>query len=86
MELESLVVPQANAAEEAGRLLRDVPKLWNGGNLDERKKLLLAMLDADYLDSKETRSIVVIKPESPQEEFMNQVRWLASTPSGVLQS
>jgi len=31
-ELESLVVPQANAAEEAGWLLRDLPKLWKGAS------------------------------------------------------
>ena len=27
LEMESLVVPQANAAEEAGRLVQDLPRL-----------------------------------------------------------
>jgi site-specific DNA recombinase len=46
MELESLAVPQANAAEEAGKLIKDLPKLWEEANLAERRKLLLTMLDA----------------------------------------
>ncbi len=65
MELESLVVPQANAAEEAGALIRDLPGLWGGANLEERRKLLLTMLDAVYVDSKESRSIVAIRPKAP---------------------
>ena len=51
MELESLVVPHANAAEEAGKLLNDLPELWAGANLEERRKLLLAMLDVVYVDA-----------------------------------
>ena len=33
MELESLVVPQANAAEEAGKLIMNLPKLWAEANM-----------------------------------------------------
>ncbi|MDO8491395.1 MAG: hypothetical protein Q7T04_05205, partial [Dehalococcoidia bacterium] len=65
MELESLVVPQANAAEEAGKLIQDLPKLWAGANLSERRKLLLSMLDAVYVDAKEEKRIVGIKPKPP---------------------
>ena len=65
MELESLVVPQANAAEEAGKLIMNLPKLWNEANLEERRKLLLTMLDAVYVDAKQTKSIVDIKPKPP---------------------
>jgi hypothetical protein len=63
MELESLIVPQANAAEEAGKLLKDIPKLWAGANLEERRKLLLTMLDAVYVDAKEDKCIVAVKPK-----------------------
>jgi site-specific DNA recombinase len=63
MELESLVVPEANAAEEAGRLVLDLPNLWAGGNLTERRKLLLAMLDAVYVDPREDKRIVALKPK-----------------------
>jgi len=41
MELESLVVPQANAAEEAGKLLNDLPELWAGANLENKCGILI---------------------------------------------
>jgi len=65
MELESLVVPHANAAEEAGRLIKNLPKLWSEANLAERRKILLAMLDAVYVDAKEEKRIMAIKPKPP---------------------
>jgi len=65
MELESLTVPQANAAEEAGKLLMDLPRLWAGATPEERRKLLLSMLDAVYVDAKEEKRIVGIKPKPP---------------------
>ena len=65
MEMESLVVPQASAAEEAGKLIQDLPKLWAGANLTERRRLLLTMLDAVYVDAKEDKCIVAVKPKPP---------------------
>ena len=65
MELESLVVPQASAAEEAGKLLMDLPRLWGSANGEERRKLLLTMLDAVYVDSRASHSIVALKPKTP---------------------
>ena len=65
MELESLVIPQANAAEEAGKLIMDLPRLWANANQEERRKLLLTMLDAVYVDAKKAKSIVAIKPKPP---------------------
>jgi len=65
MELESLVVPQASAAEEAGKLIQDLPRLWDGANQEERRKLLLTMLDAVYVDAKQEKRIVAIKPKPP---------------------
>jgi len=65
MELESLVVPQANAAAEAGRLIQNLPKLWAQANLEERRKLLLTMMDAVYVDAKQEKRIVAIKPKPP---------------------
>ena len=63
--LESLVVPEVNAAEEAGKLLIQLPSLWEAANLEERRKLLLTMLDAVYVDAKESRSIVAVQPKPP---------------------
>jgi hypothetical protein len=63
LELESLVVPEADAAEEAGNLVQRLPDLWEGANLTERRQLLLTMLDGVYVDSKEERRIVALKPK-----------------------
>jgi len=65
LELESLVIPQANAAEEAGKLIMDLPRLWEKATIEEQRKLLLSMLDAVYVDAKETKSIIAIKPKPP---------------------
>jgi site-specific DNA recombinase len=65
MELESLVVPQANAAEEAGNLILNLKTLWAEANLSERRQLLLSMLDAVYFDTKKNKSIVAIRPKPP---------------------
>ena len=63
LELESLVVPEADAAEEAGKLIQQLPDLWEGATLGERRQLLLTMLDGVYVDSKEERIIVALKPK-----------------------
>ena len=65
MELESLVIPQANAAEEAGQLILDLPRLWKRANIEEKRKLLITMLDAVYVDANKTKSIIAIKPKPP---------------------
>ena len=65
MELESLVVPAANAAEEAGNLINNLKNLWSRASMAEQRKLLLTMLDAVYVDAKQTRSIVAIRPKPP---------------------
>jgi site-specific DNA recombinase len=65
LELESLVIPKANAAEEAGNLIMDLPRLWSKANQEEKRKLLLTMLDAVYVDAKKSKSILAIKPKPP---------------------
>ena len=65
LELESLVVPQADAAEEAGRLVERLRDLWAGATLRERHKLLVTMLDAVYVDHRDEKRIVAIKPKAP---------------------
>ena len=64
LELGSLVLPEADAAAEAGKLISELQKLWSGANLQERRKLLMTMLDAVYVDSSEN-TIVAIKPKAP---------------------
>ena len=65
MALESLVVPEADAADEAGRLIERLPELWAEANEEERRKLLLTMLDKVYVDTREERRIVAVRPKAP---------------------
>jgi site-specific DNA recombinase len=65
MELESLVVPAANAAEEAGKLILNLKGLWAEANLQERRKLLMSMLDAVYFDTKGSKSLIAVRPKPP---------------------
>ena len=62
-QLSDLVVPGINAMREAGRILENLPELWAKANLGERHKLLMSMLEAVYVDSKEEKCIVAIKPK-----------------------
>jgi hypothetical protein len=39
--------------------------LWRIRYPDERRKLLLTMVDAVYIDAKQTRSIVALKTKPP---------------------
>ena len=55
----------SNTAEEAGKLIMNLPQLWAGANLEERRKLLLTMLDAVYFEKKKPRSIVAVRPKPP---------------------
>jgi hypothetical protein len=65
LELESLVVPAANAAEEAGKLILNLEELWAEANVEERRRLLLSTLDAVYFDTKAAKSIVAVRPKPP---------------------
>ena len=52
-----------DAAMEAGKLLENLPVLWEEVDLAERRKLLMAMLDAVYVDTVEEKSVVAIRPK-----------------------
>ena len=60
--LRLLVVPDADAAVTAGKLLEDLPVLWKKADLAERRRTLLTMLDAVYVDTVEEKRIVAIRP------------------------
>ena len=62
-ELASLIIPDVDAAKEAGKLLEQLPALWEEADLSERRKLLTAMLEAVYIDTVEERAIVALKPK-----------------------
>ena len=61
-KLQSLVVPDADVAAEAGKLLEHLPELWGQADLAERRRILLTMPDAVYVDTVDERRIVAIRP------------------------
>lgn len=46
-------------------MIQNLPTLWSSANSEERRKLLLTMLDAVYIDAKQYKTIVAIKPKPP---------------------
>ena len=62
-QLSSLVIPGIDSMQEAGKLLERLPELWRKANLTEKHKILTTMLEAVYLDCKEEKRIVAIKPK-----------------------
>ena len=58
------MVPEADTVAEAGRLVQCLPALWTAADLPERRRLLLTVLDAVYVDARDTRAIVGIRPKA----------------------
>jgi hypothetical protein len=51
----------------------DLPRLWFKANQEGRRKLLLSMLDAVYVDAKKTKSIIAIRPKPPFKPVFQKV-------------
>ena len=66
-DLTALVVPEADAVAEAGRLVQRLPDLWAAADLSERRRLLLTVLDAVYVDARNARAVVSIRPKAAFE-------------------
>ena len=58
-----LVLPVVDMAMEAGKLLENLPALWEEANLGERNRLLLTILEGAYVDTEEEKAIVALKPK-----------------------
>ncbi|MDD5703337.1 MAG: hypothetical protein PHU23_14980 [Dehalococcoidales bacterium] len=65
MKLESLVIPQVNAAQEAGKLIYNLPNLWEQADTLQRRKIVQSMLDAVYIETMQYKTIVAITPKPP---------------------
>ncbi len=61
--LDSLVVPEEDAAVRAGEFLEGLGMVWDKAILEERHKLLAGMLDAVYVDLGASRRIVGLQPK-----------------------
>ena len=62
--IASLVSPDQESAIQAGKLLENLPELWRKATMGERRSLLLTMLDAVYVDAREEKRVVAIKPKA----------------------
>ena len=58
-----MVIPGVDSAKEAGELMEDLPALWEEATVSERRRLLLTMLDAVYVDTVDTKAIVAVRPK-----------------------
>ena len=61
-----------NAAEEAGKLIHNLPELWKQAIQSEKHKIISTVLDAVYVDAKQFKTVVSIKPGPPLNLFF---RW-----------
>ena len=62
-ELNSLVIPEEQAALQAGHILENIPMLWAKAKLEVRHTILGGFLRCVYVDLKEPASVVGIKPK-----------------------
>lgn len=62
-QLDGLVMPEADAAFDAGEKLENLGAVWEAASLQDKHALLLSMLDAVYLDLAQTQSVVGIRPK-----------------------
>ena len=65
--LASLAIPEVDIAVEAGALLDQIQELWREATIAEQNSLLVAMIDAVYLDMT-SRKVVGITPKGPFRE------------------
>ena len=80
-DLTALVVPEADAVAEAGRLVQRLPELWAAADLAERRRLLLTVLDAVYVDAREARAVVSVRPKATFESVLTNHSLVATSAS-----
>ena len=57
------ILDRVGPAEQARRLLEDLPGLWEKADLSERRRILTTMLEAVYVECRKERRIVRIRPK-----------------------
>ncbi len=57
-------------------IIHQTKQQWAHANLEERRKLLLTMLNAVYIDAKQTKSIVAVRPKPPCHPIFRVAGWL----------
>ena len=64
---------------EAGRLVQRLPELWAAAVLSERRRLLLTLLGAVYVDLHDAKAVVRIRPKAAFEAVLNTAGSYAPT-------
>ena len=59
---------------EAGGLVQRLPDLWASADLAERRRLLLTVLDAVYVDVRDPSAVMTIKPKAAFESVLGASR------------
>ena len=72
-QLDGLIVPEQGSILQAGRLLEDLPLMWDKAQLEERHTILRGFLECVYVDLAEPPTLVGIKPKSQFLEFLGRV-------------
>ena len=72
--LDSLVIPEADVALNAGELLESLGLIWEKATFEEKHRLLAGMLEAVYVDLAASRSIVGIQPKPPFYPLFENLR------------
>ena len=72
-KLAGLGVPEVDATREAGKLLEELPELWEEADLVERRKILVTMLDAIYVDSPSNRGILLYSMDTFRSIMLNEL-------------
>ena len=57
-------MPEADAVAEARRLVQNLPELWANADQSERRRLLLTVLDAVYVDTRDSEAAVEVRPKA----------------------
>lgn len=72
-KLESLAVPEVEATFDAASLIENLSTLWEKATADERRMMLLGMVDAVYLDMAQGMGLVGI---TPKPVFRDLFEWV----------
>ena len=59
-----------------------MPELWAAADLSERRRLLLTVLDAVYVDAREARAVVSIRPKRSFEPLLGESCALSARAAG----
>jgi hypothetical protein len=72
--LDTLVVPEMDAAIKAGELIENLDNMWRGSTPEEKHRFLTIMLDAVYVDLLNTRKIVGLLPKPAFYQLFESIK------------